>query len=47
MAVHLFYWLGCHVAEIAELMDTKPATVKSHLFRARRALARALSEEER
>lgn len=44
-AIHLHYWLGCTVAEIAELMDTKPATVKSHLFRARRLLARALTGE--
>ncbi len=45
-AVHLHYWLGCTVAEIAELMDSKPATVKSHLFRARRSLARTLTEDE-
>lgn len=44
-AIHLHYWLGCTVAEIAELMDSKPPTVKSHLFRARRALARRLEKE--
>lgn len=47
VAVHLHYWLGCSIAEIAELTDARPSTVKSHLFRARRALARALAEEER
>lgn len=46
-AVHLHYWLGCTVVEIAELMDSKPATVKSHLFRARKALARALARPRR
>lgn len=46
-AVYLHYWLGCTMAEIAELMDARPATIKSHLFRARRALARALTKDER
>jgi RNA polymerase sigma-70 factor (ECF subfamily) len=44
-AVHLHYWLGCSIVEISELMNVKPATVKSHLFRARRALARRLKRD--
>ena len=46
-AVYLHYWLGCTIAEIAELMDSKDPTIKSHLFRARRALARTLKREDR
>jgi RNA polymerase sigma-70 factor (ECF subfamily) len=38
-AVYLYYWLDCPVAEIAELLELKPDTVKSHLHRARRRLA--------
>ena len=44
LAVHLRYWLGCSIDEIAKLTDSNPATVKSHLFRARRRLARMLEE---
>jgi RNA polymerase sigma-70 factor (ECF subfamily) len=43
--VHLHYWIGSSVAEIAELLDMNPQTVKSHLYRARRRLARELEAE--
>lgn len=42
-AVYLHYWLGSSVAEMAELLELKPETVKSHLYRARRRLAEALA----
>lgn len=47
VSLYLHYWLGCTVAEIAELTDAKPATVKSHLFRGRQALGRKLDKESR
>jgi RNA polymerase sigma-70 factor (ECF subfamily) len=46
-AIRLHYWLGCSIEEIAELMNSRPATVKSHLFRARRKLARTIEEAAR
>ena len=47
LAVYLHYWQGCSIDEIADLTGVKPATVKSHLFRARRKLARLLEESGR
>lgn len=47
VVIHLFYWQGWNTAEIAELLEQSPNTVKSHLFRARRSLAGALAEEAR
>ncbi len=44
VVVYLHYWQGQSVAEIAALLDLKPSTVKSHLFRARQRLAIALRE---
>jgi RNA polymerase sigma-70 factor (ECF subfamily) len=41
--VHLHYWLGTPVAGIAELLELKPETVKSHLYRARQRLASELA----
>ncbi|MDX1382809.1 MAG: sigma-70 family RNA polymerase sigma factor [Thermoanaerobaculia bacterium] len=41
--VHLFYWMETPVDDIAVLLGIKPATVKSHLFRARKRLGRALA----
>jgi len=41
--VYLYYWLGSPVAAIAELLELKPETVKSHLYRARQRLARELA----
>ena len=37
--VYLYYWMGSGVADIAQLMEMKVQTVKSHLHRARRRLA--------
>jgi RNA polymerase sigma-70 factor (ECF subfamily) len=42
-AVYLHYWLDSPVAEMAELLELKPETVKSHLHRARQRLAGALA----
>jgi RNA polymerase sigma factor (sigma-70 family) len=42
----LRYYLGLDVAEIAERLDISTGTVKSLLFRARRALAAALGEDD-
>ena len=41
-AVLLFYWMERPVEEIAELLGSRPATVRSYLFRARERLRRAL-----
>jgi len=43
--VFLFYWMGCDVDEISGLTEIPVGTVKSHLFRARRELAKWLSRE--
>ncbi len=45
VVVYLHYWQGQSTAEIAELLDLKLSTVKSHLCRARQRLAIALREE--
>ena len=44
-ALHLHYWLGASVREIAEVLDLKEGTVKSHLFRGRQRLAHRLAGE--
>ena len=41
----LFYWMGCDVDEISGLTEIPAGTVKSHLFRARRELAKQLRPE--
>jgi DNA-directed RNA polymerase specialized sigma24 family protein len=41
-AAFLFYWEACTVAEIAELMDVRPGTVKRYLYNARQRLRRSL-----
>lgn len=46
-ALYLYYWLGLSVAEIAGSLELNPETVKSHLHRGRRRLARALSRGSR
>ncbi len=43
--VFLYYWMGCDVDEISGLAELPAGTVKSHLFRARRELAKELSRE--
>ena len=42
--IFLHYWLCLSVGEIASMLDVKPGTVKSHLFRARQSLASRLPE---
>jgi RNA polymerase sigma-70 factor (ECF subfamily) len=43
--VFLHYWMGCGVDEISCLTEIPIGTVKSHLYRARRELAKRLSRE--
>lgn len=43
--VFLHYWMGCGVEEISYLTEIPVGTVKSHLFRARHALARRLARD--
>ena len=43
--VHLYYYEGYRVDEIAKLTSTSPNTVKSHLFRARDMLREQLKGE--
>jgi RNA polymerase sigma-70 factor (ECF subfamily) len=45
VVVYLHYWPGQSVTEISELLDLRPSTVKSHLWRARQKLAIALRED--
>lgn len=45
VVVYLHYWQGESIAEISELLDLGPNTVKSHLCRARRKLAVSLGED--
>ena len=44
--IHLHYYMGYSVAEIAELTKTNPSTVKTRLSRARKQLKKTLKEEE-
>lgn len=46
MIVGLFYWEGLSYEEIAEVMDLSVSAVKSRLFRARRAMAQQMVQEE-
>ncbi|MBE6727732.1 MAG: RNA polymerase sigma factor [Ruminococcaceae bacterium] len=45
-AVHLHYYCGFGIEEIAEITSTKASTVKSHLFRARKLLKEELEGVE-
>lgn len=45
-AIHLYYWMKCPIAEIAEYLGTRPGTVKSYLHRGRQRLARTLQREQ-
>ena len=44
-AVYLHYYEGCAVSEIADMLRQSPNTVKSWLFRARKALKETLGGE--
>ncbi len=44
--IHLFYYMGYSVAEIAELTGTNPSTVKTRLSRARGQLKKTLEAED-
>ncbi len=43
--IHLFYWMDASVDDISELLGCKRATVKSHLFRARKRLGQRLGDK--
>ncbi|MEM9302205.1 MAG: RNA polymerase sigma factor [Pseudomonadota bacterium] len=40
--IHLHYWRGLTIQEIAELLASRPGTIKSYLFRARKQLEQTL-----
>ena len=42
--IHLFYYEGCSVREIARILQRNEATVRSHLTRGRAALKEVLKE---
>ena len=42
--IHLHYWRGLTIAEIASRLESKTGTIKSYLHRARERLAQALGE---
>ena len=44
--IHLYYYMGYSVAEIAELTKTNPSTVKTRLSRARGRLKKTLEAED-
>lgn len=44
--IHLYYYEGYAIREIADLLGCRPATVGTRLARARRLLRQALTEEE-
>lgn len=44
--IHLHYYMGYSVDEIAKILKTKPSTVKSQLHRARQKLKIALKGDE-
>ncbi|MGN0493368.1 MAG: RNA polymerase sigma factor [Acutalibacteraceae bacterium] len=44
--IHLYYYMGYSVAEIAELTGTNPSTVKTRLSRARGRLKKTVKAED-
>ena len=44
--IHIYYYMGYSVAEIAELTKTNPSTVKTRLSRARGQLKKVLEAED-
>lgn len=45
-AVHLHYYCGYSVEELATILSVKPSAIKSQLFRARKMLAKELKGDE-
>ena len=45
VVVHLFYYEGYSVKEIAKIVEKKENTVKAHLYRGREILREKLKEE--
>lgn len=45
-AVHLHYYCGYSVEELAAILSVKPSAIKSQLFRARKMLAKELKGDE-
>ena len=45
--LELYYWEGVEVAELAQIFETRPATVRTWLFRARSQLREKLGHEPR
>lgn len=45
VVVHLFYYEGYSVKEIAKIVEKKENTVKAHLYRGREILRGKLKEE--
>lgn len=43
--IHLYYWQGCTVFEIAERMQSRVGTIKSYMHRARGRLAALLEDD--
>lgn len=43
--IHLFYYEGCSTGQIAQILNLKEATVRSHLHRGRTRLRELLKEE--
>lgn len=46
LTLELFYWEGLSVAELAQVLEVPPGTVKSRLFRGRTLLREAMSETQ-
>ena len=45
LPLYLYYYEGCTVAEVGELLGLKPSTVQTRLARAREKLKAQLKEE--
>ena len=45
-AIHLHYYCGYSVNEIAEIEKTNPSTVKTHLMRARAILKKTIKADD-
>ncbi|WP_416906608.1 RNA polymerase sigma factor [Paraclostridium sordellii] len=45
MSIYLFYYEGYSTEEIAQILDTKPSTVRSNLHRGRKLLKISLGSD--